>query len=101
MLWMCVADRQIEVFREMLEECQLSELGFKGSKFTWCNNRTNHNFTKERLDKVVANSGWYEKFRVVEVIVLAVRSFGHCPLLVTYGNGRRFFRRRSFKFEAS
>jgi hypothetical protein len=30
-----------------------SDLAFQGSKFTWFNNRTDHNFnfTKERLDR--------------------------------------------------
>jgi hypothetical protein len=33
-----------------------------GSKFTWCNNREDNNFIKERLDRVVANLEWYDIF---------------------------------------
>jgi hypothetical protein len=90
MPWVCVADRQMVVFQGAVEECLLSELGFNGSKFTWCNNQMDHNFTNERLDRAVANSGWCENFGVVEVMVLAARNYDHCLILVTYGNGGRF-----------
>jgi hypothetical protein len=63
--WLCVGDfdesiehfekhgaalqpnRQMEAFREALEEYQLRDLGFIGSKFTRCNNREDTSFTKE------------------------------------------------------
>ncbi|XP_035549716.1 uncharacterized protein LOC109020477 [Juglans regia] len=39
--------RQMEIFREALEDCGLSDLGFEDSKYTWCNGRevqcSNHN----------------------------------------------------------
>jgi hypothetical protein len=41
-----------------LEDCQLCDLGFKGVKYTWSNGRFGGEFTKERLDRVVANSEW-------------------------------------------
>lgn len=41
------SDRQMASFQDSLEDCQLSDLGFTGSKYTWCNNRTDHNFTKD------------------------------------------------------
>ncbi|KAF5459775.1 hypothetical protein F2P56_019693 [Juglans regia] len=45
--------RQMEIFREALEDCGLSDLGFEDSKYTWCNGREGREFTKERLDRVV------------------------------------------------
>jgi hypothetical protein len=88
MLWLCVGDfneityhlekhgvvlrphHQMVAFKEVLEGCHLSDLGFIGSKFTWCNNRTDYQFTKERLDGVVANLRWREMFEEVDDFVL-------------------------------
>lgn len=49
--------QQMERFREAVDACGLSDLGFQGSKFTWCNNRAGHQFTKERLDCAFGNLG--------------------------------------------
>lgn len=66
--WMCIEDfneiliqnekygparrpyGQMEDFRATLEECRLSDLRYKGDKYTWYNNREGSDFTKERLD---------------------------------------------------
>jgi hypothetical protein len=40
----------IQNFRNVLETCQLSDLGFIGSKFTWCNNKEDEYFMKKRLN---------------------------------------------------
>lgn len=53
-------------FRVALEECKLSDLGFRGSKFTWTNCRTDGTFIKERLDQAVANREWCELNKEVE-----------------------------------
>lgn len=43
-------------FRSALVDCQLSDLGFTGAGFTWSNRRSDGYFTKEQLDRVVANN---------------------------------------------
>jgi hypothetical protein len=42
-------------------------LGFTRSKFTFCNNCTNHSFSSERLDRAVENLNWCENFKDVDV----------------------------------
>lgn len=58
---------------------------------------------KERLDKVVTTPQWCEKFRDVDVYVLAIRNFDHCPLFLSYGEKEAKDLRGSevFKFETS
>jgi hypothetical protein len=46
---------QMDQFRNALVNCQLTDLGFIGSKYTWTNCRSDGNFVKERLDRAVAN----------------------------------------------
>jgi hypothetical protein len=96
-------DRQMEAFKKTLEDCKLSDLGFIGSKFTWCNNREDAYFTKKRLDRAVANSDWCEKFGEMDVFVLGARSSDHCPLLLNIGAYRVEDTRmiETFKFEVN
>jgi hypothetical protein len=92
--------QQLEPFRNVVEECRLGDLGFKGSKFTWCNYREGNEFIKERLDRALATPGWCYLFPNVEVEVLAAQSSDHKPLWVrlTQSSGHHS---RSFKYEAS
>lgn len=45
---------QMRKFRSTLEECNLGDLGYRGSKFTWSNKQASDRFVKERLDHAVA-----------------------------------------------
>ncbi|KAF7143722.1 hypothetical protein RHSIM_Rhsim05G0192100 [Rhododendron simsii] len=47
-------------FNDMLSECGLVDLEFKGPKFTWRNNRSGEDFIMERIDMAFANSEWRE-----------------------------------------
>lgn len=86
-----------------LADCDLCDLGFTGPRYTWCNNKTDGNFTQERLDRAVANRDWCSHFQHVEVSVLAATSSDHNPILISYNEVPTdpLTYRRSFKFEAS
>jgi hypothetical protein len=94
---------QLEVFRDTLDDWQLCDLGFQGSKYTWSNKWDAGEFTKERLDRATANSDWCNIFNDVLVEVLAARTSDHSPLLVHFG--RKIFgrqrKKKIFGFEAS
>ncbi|GLT77194.1 hypothetical protein SLA2020_488030 [Shorea laevis] len=88
-------------FRSALASCRLSDLGFRGPRYTWNNGRKATQFTKERLDRATANIEWCSLFRDMEVTVLAARTSDHNPLWVRFFNlsCRRTYT-RSFKYEA-
>lgn len=73
----------------------------EGVKYTR-NNKQDDTFTKERLDKVVANTQWVGLFKEREVEVLNTRKFDHKPiLLMVYKEDHvRRNRKRLFRFEA-
>ena len=48
--------KQMEEFGLALDSCNLTNMGFGGYPFTWNNKRPGKANTKERLDRVVANS---------------------------------------------
>lgn len=45
-------------FRDTVEDCKLRDLGYTGSKFTWCNNMDEKAQVCERLDRFLANAQW-------------------------------------------
>ncbi|KAA3472950.1 reverse transcriptase [Gossypium australe] len=54
--------RQMATFREVMEDCELSDLGFSGKWFTWERGRLAENNIGERLDRGVANPEWWSCF---------------------------------------
>jgi len=93
-------------FREALEFCHLGDLGFSGPMYTWCNWRSDGTFTKERLDRAVANLEWCSIFPMFSVLIMVARSSDHNPMLVSFfgclsEKQAQFPSSRRFKFEAS
>lgn len=72
----------MESFRMVLEKCNLIDIGWIGSLYTWCNNHYDETFTKERLDRVVANLTWSEFYSNVKVDILAASTSNCKPLLL-------------------
>ena len=119
--WMCIGDfnaifhshekqsihpppySQMDDFRETLELCQLSDLGFSGYPFTWNNSRPGTANTRQRLDRAMAIENWQAKFPVSTVTHLHSHSSDHLPLLLQMRTYRRAsaWSQRKFKFEES
>lgn len=89
-------------FRQVLENCELSDLGFRGSKYTWSNCWDSLEFTKEMLDQRVANSIWRGLFPEVEVVVENIICSDHAPLILCLlGEGVSGQGPKRFRYEAS
>jgi len=93
------SNAQLAPFHEVIEECLLGDLGYKGSQFTWCNNREGNEFIKERLDRALANMGWCSQFPNMSAEVLATRTSDHKPLRVQFLQGKGL-PSKCFKYEA-
>lgn len=50
-----VSMNEIEDFRHCINTCNLFDLGFKGSIYTWWNGRTDDDNIFKRLDRCLAN----------------------------------------------
>jgi hypothetical protein len=60
-------DNQMESFRSTLAACNLGDLGYRVSKFTWCNQRNSEEFIQESLDRALATTSWCSQFPNMEV----------------------------------
>jgi hypothetical protein len=55
-------ENQINAFRDCLQDCELTDLGFEGPNFIWCNRQDRDTHVKVRLDRAVANGDFSRIF---------------------------------------
>lgn len=92
----------MEAFQRCLEHCEMEDLGYVGDPFTWRNNWWDaEGYTRERLDRAVANVGWRCMFPLHKIINGDPRHSDHRPIIAelnvqnilqTGGGGPRCFR---------
>ncbi|KAA3487428.1 reverse transcriptase [Gossypium australe] len=56
--------KKMEAFRETLEDCQLQDIGYSGTWFTWERGNLPETNIRERLDRGVANEKWLNLFPI-------------------------------------
>lgn len=71
------------LFRNCMNTCGMSDLGFSGSRFTWTNTQSTGNLIKERLDRAWANSSWNLLFPNANVLHLPRTHSDHCLILLS------------------
>ena len=52
----------MQLFREVLDECNFMDLGFKGFPFTWSKHYRTGVSIWERLDRAIATAEWFSNF---------------------------------------
>ncbi|CAM8982788.1 unnamed protein product [Rhodiola kirilowii] len=90
---------QMSNFRCCLEECELTDLGFRGNMFTYSNRRKGNDEVKARLDRAVANAAWRCLFPNALVRHGFANSSDHVPMVVQVKGGRTAGRQHLQKFE--
>lgn len=94
--------KQMDKFREALEHYNLIDLGWKVQKFTWLNWLQYESYTKERLDRAVANRPWLDEFGSIGVETLISCKLDHFSILLSIREnlGKEFNKVRLFRYEA-
>jgi hypothetical protein len=69
--------RYMQAFRDALTDCNLHDLGYIGDKFTWHRGKI-----RERLDRVLVNDAWKNKFTGASLENLPYSRSDHRPLLL-------------------
>lgn len=71
---------QMRNFREAIQDCKLTDVGFKGNSFTFSNRRKGSMETKACLDRVLATHQWRTLFPFAQVTHIACTSSDHYSL---------------------
>lgn len=91
------ATRGMRSFCDMIQDCDLLDVGFQGSPFTW-----KHGRLHQRMDRVLINVSWRLKFQSASIFHLPFFKSDHKALLVQFKCQRKTNkRRRPFRFLAS
>ena len=90
---------QMQLFREVLDECGFMDLGYVGPKFTWARHFDNGNSIWERLDRGLATNDWFLKFPGTRVHHLRCDSSDHVPIHIMFSGLDHPRRKKLFRFE--
>lgn len=91
----------MEAFWDCVTDCELEDLGFSGSLFTWYNNCEGDQRILKRIYHALANSLWGDLFPNMCVVHGLDAYSDHCPLWVdTNGIPPRRRGPKKFHFEA-
>ncbi|CAL1387776.1 unnamed protein product [Linum trigynum] len=74
--------KEMDMFRDCLENCGLEDCGYYGRTFTWENNREAEYYTEERLDRAVSNKEWIECYPDMRVYHLERCGSYHIPIQI-------------------
>jgi ribonuclease HI len=72
----------INLFRDTLQNYNLSDLGYVGDPYTWCNKQDGEHNIKARLDRCVATPDWLFSFPSASVTNLVRYASDHMPILL-------------------
>ncbi|RVW51658.1 hypothetical protein CK203_066818 [Vitis vinifera] len=72
----------IEVFRQAVTDCGLSDLGYVGYAYTWERGRGTTRWVEERLDRALVSADWKHLFNQSRLIHLSVSTSDHLPVLL-------------------
>jgi exonuclease III len=75
-------EKQMLDFREVLSHCDLHDLGFSGTPWTFDNKQKGKDNVKVRLDRAVANPSWTNIYPQSHVTHLTSSRSDHCPILL-------------------
>nr|XP_009780879.1 PREDICTED: uncharacterized protein LOC104229860 [Nicotiana sylvestris] len=75
-----VSLNEIDDFRHCVNTCNLFDLGFKGSIFTWLDGRAEEDCIFKRLDRCLANVQFQQTFSGIEVQHLSKTGSDHSPM---------------------
>ncbi|XP_059313352.1 uncharacterized protein LOC132064401 [Lycium ferocissimum] len=92
-----VLPQEYEDFAFCINSCDLTEISFKGSPFTWLNGRVDRECIFKRLDRMLSNDHLLNWFGHLEVEHLSRTGSDHAPMLLSCNDQTQHFV-RPFKF---
>nr|POF20626.1 hypothetical protein CFP56_77330 [Quercus suber] len=88
---------EMKAFRNVVDECELVDLGYTELKFKWRGNRPN-GVVLERLNHALANTSWLELNLATHIQHFKAHSSDHNPILIKL-EGIAQYQNKLFHFE--
>lgn len=76
------SEQKMKIFNTFLNSCNLLDLGFIGTPFTWTNGRLGNQIVRTCIDRAHANFQWLSLFLDSKVFHLPRPRSNHCPILL-------------------
>ncbi|XP_059285640.1 uncharacterized protein LOC132039116 [Lycium ferocissimum] len=92
-----ILPQEYEDFAFCINSCELSEISFKGSPFTWWNGRADQECIFKRLDRILSNEQFQDWFGHLEVDHLARTSSDHASMLLSCDYQNQHFKVKQVK----
>ncbi|KAK9724485.1 hypothetical protein RND81_05G076200 [Saponaria officinalis] len=93
------SQREMDDFREAMDDCGLADLGYEGEAFTWWNKREEPWDIHERLDRAVSSADWMDLFPLCSICHLQRDKSDHLPIKLSIRRSSTRVKRRRFRFE--
>lgn len=88
------------ILKDCLDKCNMIDLGFSGSRFTWTNGRNAHVLIQERIDRFFVNPDWCTLYPEAKISHLSRCHLDHCPILLQTRLAKWSRHNRPFKFQS-
>ncbi|XP_059295494.1 uncharacterized protein LOC132048826 [Lycium ferocissimum] len=92
-----VYPNEYEDFAFCMNSCELNEVGFRGSPFTWWNGRAGQDCIFKRLDRIIVYQQLQDWFGTLNMDYLSRTGSDHAPLLLSAGEQVQQFHKH-FRF---
>lgn len=79
------SSRCMDGFRGAMDDCEVRDLGYKGSIFTWQRGLSPGTMIRERLDRFLGCDEWSLIFPCVEVQHFPIHRSDHAPIMLKAG----------------
>ncbi|KAL8126087.1 hypothetical protein AgCh_013389 [Apium graveolens] len=89
----------IQGFRDVIEDCSLTDLDLDGYPFTWERGAGTGDWIEVRLDRALVSTSFLNIFPNVKLINLEVSTSDHCPILLEIHKASIVIQKRVFRFE--
>jgi hypothetical protein len=95
---------QMMAFQEMMHDCHLTDLGYRGLPYTWDNFQEGERNVKARLDRAFGDEKFLTSMGDTDVLHIPVAESDHCALLISLkdkglGPGAQRRRMKPFRYE--